>query len=128
MNGLTHRKAATEAGYGPGIIDNPERVPEKVQKSLSELLAKAGATNEKLATRISEGLDANKHLNDGSQVVDYKERREHVRLVAELTGQLQSKGSANIGISLNLTGVMGERFAEFARSLEDEGAIDGTAE
>lgn len=98
------------------------------KKHVSELLHDAGATNVKLAQRIAEGLDADKILASGAQVVDYKERREHVRLVAELTGQLQSKGSTNIGISLNLTGVMGERFAEFARSLEDEGVIESTAE
>lgn len=130
VNGDSPRKSAMVAGYGKGEIENaPERIEVHIEEDLGKLLKKAGADNAKLARRISEGLDSNKvtRTQDGSEYIDadMKERREYIKLTAELTGLLK-KESTNVAIQINLPGSLASSFADEMVTIESIIDQDGT--
>lgn len=124
IQGHSQREAANMA--------NLPRTPDKLaamDRSISDLLWEAGATNHKLARRISEGLDSNKvtRTQDGSEYIDadMKERREYIKLTAELTGLLK-KESTNVAIQINLPGSLASSFADEMVTIESIIDQDGT--
>lgn len=105
--GHTPRSAALASGLSESVADKAcQKLEPKAKRLISDYLEKAGATPLKAAEIIAQGLDATK-VSDGSEVVDYKERREYTKLYAELTGQLDRKSSGG-GVSINISG----KFAE----------------
>jgi len=113
--GLSPRAAALKVGYSEAKAGNANRdIEPKARQTIRELLPIMGATNERLAERLTEGLDAVRaHVTKAGDVIhstDFKERREYVRLISELTGELK-QGTGASSISLTLSGPLAEAFA-----------------
>lgn len=130
VKGDSPRQSALKAGYTEGMADNaPSKIEAFVQDDIGKLLIKAGADNAKLARRISEGLDSNKvtRTQDGAEYIDadMKERREYIKLTAELTGLLK-KESTNVAIQINLPGSLASSFADEMVTIESIIDQDGT--
>lgn len=69
-----------------------------IKEHFLQQLAKAGATGEKLSTRMAEGLDAVEtrllgsegKFTDAKELADYKERREYVKMIGSIMGIVDS--------------------------------------
>jgi len=98
LSGKTKKQAALDAGYAPSTADNAKQKIERpaVRELFTDVLEKAGATDEKLAKRIAEGLDATvvaretKHASR-EVLIDFSERRETGELLTKLKGYLVQK-------------------------------------
>ena len=105
-NGGDSTEAAISAGYGSTYqaaakqgkvnLENP-----KVQKLIREYLDAADVTDERIAARVSEGLDAMEaktFVIDGqivtaAPVVDFGERRKYIELACKMKGHLTDVSS-----------------------------------
>lgn len=115
-SGMSPRQAALNAGYTESQAGNaPRDIEPKARQTIRELLPIIGASNEVLAKRLAEGLDAVRaHITKDGDVVhstDFKERREYVRLISELTGELK-QGVGASSISVTLSGPLAEAFMQ----------------
>ena len=129
LDGQSQAKAAKAAGFPRSQQRNPKRIetPE-VRAAFADLLERAGVTDELLARRIFEGLNAmeskfwqprgvavvkdaegNEEVSvDGSalirrDLVNYCERREMLEIVLKLTGKLVEKHEHRVGLYELLT-------------------------
>lgn len=104
MAGKSKRQAAREAGYSEAMARKPgaKVETEPVKRAFAELLDEAGLTDELLAQRMKEGIDAEK-ANGGT---DYRERREMAALALKLKGKLIEKHEVSGSMSITVvTGV-----------------------
>lgn len=95
-NDLNQTKAAQQLGITQQTLHKKLIQPE-AQLALAEInrkaLAKAGATMEKIYQRAAEGLDA---TGKTKLKPDFKERRESVKLLGEMTGIIKTANSEDI--------------------------------
>ena len=100
--GKSKKRAAIDAGYAESVGHNAKQKLDAkpgVQKLFTHLLAEAGATDELLAQRIFEGLNAwetkfatfEGEITDSDEVISFSERREMAELVLKLKGYLIEK-------------------------------------
>ena len=107
---LTRKQQAKNLGIGKTCLHEVLAEPE-TKGLIKDLLAKAGATNELVAKRLAEGLSATEtkvfsldgEVIESDPVVDFGERRQYARLVAELSGQLDAEGSSSFELFAMLT-------------------------
>lgn len=102
VDGKSKAQAARDAGYAESVAlkagDKIESKPA-VQSAFRELLEKAGITDEKLAKRLNEGLDAKETKFFQHQglviskrtVVDHGARKNYLDTVLKLKGHLVEK-------------------------------------
>jgi hypothetical protein len=92
--GYSSARAARRAGYSESVSQKADRIilrSPNVQAAFHELLTAAGVTDELLAQRVNEGLDAvivRRFRYDEFVAVNYRERRLMVELVLRLKGYL----------------------------------------
>jgi hypothetical protein len=106
--GKSKRQAATEAGYSATVASHPGRKLDKqpgVQQLFLDILQHAGVTNELLARRIRDGLDATVVLRETLHarrevLIDFSERREMVELMLKTKGLLVDKHEVEAGPTL----------------------------
>jgi hypothetical protein len=99
LAGKSKKQSALDAGYGPGMAKNPgQKIDAKpaVEQLFTQLLTAAGATDELLAKRVFQGLNATAVLRetlyaDREVLINFAERREMTELVLKLKGYLIDK-------------------------------------
>lgn len=97
LKGMNMTQSALAAGYSANTANQAcAKLEPAHNRRIKEAIEDAGATNDVLATVIVKGLSAERA--DGS--VDYRERREHVRLALEAKGEL--KTGATVAVQINL--------------------------
>jgi phage terminase small subunit len=111
LSGKSGRQAAKDAGYSARTADRAtvqiESKPAVVQ-AFKAVLEKAGITDELLARRLREGVDAKEtkffahqgKVIDKRQTVHHGERRAHVELAMKIKGHLIDKHEITGQISL----------------------------
>jgi hypothetical protein len=99
LQGKSSAAAARAAGYAETVARKADEIiggSPYVQAAMAEILHAAGVTDELLAERIWQGLNATivskKTAYARREVlIDYRERREMVELVLKLSGRLTNK-------------------------------------
>ena len=99
LQGKSSAAAARAAGYAESVARKADEIiggSPHVQAAMTEVLHEAGITDELLAERIWQGLNAtmvSKKTGYAKRevLVDFKERREMVELVCKLKGHLVQK-------------------------------------
>lgn len=93
LMGKSDRQAAVEAGYSKSVVDNVKAdIKEKpgTQAFLNQLgikLEEIGVTDEKLAKKLEEGLEATSLFGkEATEHEDYRTRLEYLRYIGELKG------------------------------------------
>ena len=94
-------KAMTKAGYPPTTAKNPQQLTRS--KGFKELMDKMGISDEKLAKRLNEGLDATKAVVMGVKSEDsfvdiqpdYITRHKYIETSLKLKGHLDNQPQAN---------------------------------
>jgi len=110
VEGKSMTQAARDAGYSETTALNAkEKIESKpaVQNLFVQLMETAGITDEKLAQRLAEGLDAEETkffqkdgiVMDSRDVIAYGERRAHLEIALKLKGHLTDK-AVNVNISI----------------------------
>jgi len=105
LQGRSSAASARVAGYAESVARKADVIiggSPDVQAAMAEILRAAGITDELLAERIWQGLNATivskKTAHARREVlVDYRERREMVELVLKLSGQLTNKHEIRAG-------------------------------
>lgn len=108
VSGESSRKAALDAGYAPSVADKANSIiggSPTVREAFEELLKAAGVTENKLAMRIAEGLDATIVGRETAHakrevLVDFAERREMLELILKLKDLLTCKHEIDVGPTL----------------------------
>jgi phage terminase small subunit len=106
IEGKTRAQAARDAGYSESTaLVAADRIESKpaVQSVFTELLERAGLTDEKLAKRLNEGVDAKEtrfFQKDGEvvstrTVIDYGTRLNYTQTVLKLKGHLVDRIEKN---------------------------------
>jgi ribosome biogenesis protein Tsr3 len=104
--GETQREALIAAGYAETTISQQGRtIVERALRNspMAEALEAAGATREKLATRLAEGLDASlpiMYTKDGTQYgggADFAHRLKYIETVIKLRGEDAGKVTTETG-------------------------------
>lgn len=99
LEGQSSAQAARNAGYSESVALKADAIigsSPAVEDAFRDLLQKAGVSDELLASRIREGLDATivskeTQFANREELVDFGERREMAELVLRLTGLLKNK-------------------------------------
>jgi hypothetical protein len=89
----TYKDLMLKSGYSEITAKEPHKILQG--KGFQELMTNYGVTDKKLATRLNEGLDANK-----KDEIDYSTRHKYLETALELKG-LKDKGFKN---QLNVIG------------------------
>ena len=108
LKGKSSAKAAREAGYSESVARHADRIISEsphVRAAINAVLEACGITDELLAKRVAEGVDATVFLrptlHDTERVlVDFRERREMVELACRLKGHLTEKHHVRVGKTL----------------------------
>lgn len=98
-NGKTKEAAKREAGYSEHTKGKEIESSPAVKGLFTQMLTEAGATDELLAQRLREGLDAmdtkfatfEGRITDHEELVSWSERREYLELALKLKGHLIDK-------------------------------------
>jgi len=108
VEGLTQAAACEKAGYSratnPSHIENAPSVRDAFRRLLNTKIS-----DEKLAQRISEGVDAvevrffqkDGVVVDSREVPDFKERRAYVQMAGEILEVLPDRDAVDVNIHLN---------------------------
>lgn len=99
LAGKSKTRAARDAGYAKSVGKNAKaKLDDKpaVAKLFKDLMEKAGITDERLAKRIAEGLNANVLVRENlyakrEVLVDFAERREMVELAIRMKGLMPAE-------------------------------------
>jgi phage terminase small subunit len=108
VEGKSKRQAAKDAGYSDTVASHPRRKLDKqpgIQALFQDILVKAGATDELLARRMYEGLNATVLVRETKYarrevLIDFKERREMAALVGKVKGVVVDKVEHEAGPTL----------------------------
>lgn len=108
LAGKSKKQAAKDAGYADSVAKNPGQKLDRspgVRKLLLEAFTKAGITRELLAKVALAGLRASvvHHETQYSKRevhVDFKERREMLKLIGQFEGSLVEKHEVDAGPTL----------------------------
>ena len=108
VEGLTQADACAKAGYSratnPSHIENAPSVRDAFRRLLNTKIS-----DEKLAQRISEGVDAvevrffqkDGIVVDSREVPDFKERRAYAQMAGEIPEVLPDRDAADVNIHIN---------------------------
>lgn len=107
MSGKTPRQAALDAGYSPSVAQTASKTINKtpaVRALFILALEKAGITDEMLAQRLHDGLNATETklaqkdgvFQDSRELIAFPERRATVELVARLRGLMVEKTESEL--------------------------------
>lgn len=96
VSGQTKEKAKREAGYSKNTKAKTIESRPAVKELFTAVMHKAGISDELLARRIREGLDATVVARETKYsrrevLVDYSERREYSEFIAKLNGYVVDK-------------------------------------
>lgn len=111
LAGQTDMRAALDAGYSESTARNAQQKilgRPSVARKFAEILEAAGISDERLAQRLAEGLDAREvkfFQHEGKviskrTVVDYSQRGRHLEIALKLKGHLISKHEVTGRLSL----------------------------
>ncbi len=111
LNGKSSAEAARAAGYSESVARKADvRITGNaaVQEAFKQLLDRAGITDEKLARRLAEGIDAKEtkfFAHEGRvistrTVIDYGTRHRYLELVLKLKGHLINKHEVTAQLSI----------------------------
>lgn len=123
LAGKSKRRAALDAGYTESSARNPRANIESkpgVQRLFTNLMEKAGVSDELLAQRVYQGLFAMEikfailegKITDKCSVVAFAERRAMLELALRLKGYLTERHE--VGASRSLEEILGESWADNA--------------
>ena len=111
VEGKTKKDAALAAGYAPSSALSVRQAVEKpnVRVAFAELI-RATISQEKIAQRINEGLDAMETkffqyegiVTDTRDVINWAERRQYAQLAAEFGDLVVPKRPAEAGSGVNI--------------------------
>ena len=101
VNGGNMSEALRKAGYSDAMVKNSHKVSKS--KGFKEILIQQGITDEKLAKRLNEGLDATKAIvmgkesNDSFVDVqpDFAIRHKYIETSLKLKGLMQDQSASN---------------------------------
>jgi hypothetical protein len=97
LQGKSMYESAKDAGYTEAIANIAgARIEPQHNMRIKEALEGVGATNVLIAERLLEGLNAERA--DGS--TDYRERREHAKLILEAKGELKTGNTVAIQVNI----------------------------
>ncbi len=111
IEGDSISKAMLKAGYSPATAKNPKNLTERIV--FSEFMEKHGVTDDKVAERLSEGLDATKTIVMGKDSnesfvdiqPDYLVRHKYIDTTLRLKGYLKNnEGTTNNVINIPILG------------------------
>ena len=106
IKGMNMQDAANTAGYPPSTSRKAgERLESKHMALLKEQLPIIGAHSRHLAEVLAAGLGAKRVFQDKlglheADIPDHKERRETVKLIAQITGELDTTSKVAVQIVL----------------------------
>ena len=104
-NGGNITKALKQADYSPNTIKTPSKVTKS--KGFRELMEKMGISDEKLAKRLDEGLDATKAVVMGVKSEDsfvdiqpdFAIRHKYIETALKLKGHVENTPFAGINVN-----------------------------
>ena len=89
-NGFNQSRVAEIEGVTPSAINHRlSKLP--VKKTMSELLDKAGVTDDRLSKKIDEGLEAIK-IDSFTKVPDHNARHKYITTALEVKGHVKHNG------------------------------------
>jgi hypothetical protein len=108
VKGMTKKDAVKHAGYAPSVNSSAIERQENMKNAMVMALSKRGLTEDKIAQKIEEGLDAvDTHyfafegkVVDQRDAVDYSIREKYIRDFLELKGYIKNNTIENLNIGL----------------------------
>jgi len=110
LSGKTQYDSAIAAGYSRSVaLTACQKLENKV--NFSDFMRKAGITDEKLANKINEGLEATKRIpatkyQDSEEVPDYTAQHNFTETALKLKGHLRDADNAQPQINIFLGNIV----------------------